>query len=120
MGVTGAGDMRQAVQFQRRPEVADGYGNTQGDWQVLIARRAAKLVPTRGGEQVIAQRLQGQSSWDLFVRFDSQTSQVRPGDRVIDLDDQIPGRAFAVRFAQDMDGRRVWLLLQLTLGEAEG
>lgn len=120
MAVTGAGDMRQVVQFQRRAPVADGYGNTDGPWEVTIPRRAAKLIPTRGGEQVIAQRLQGQSTWDLYVRFDDQTRQVIPGDRVIDLHDIVPGRTFAVRFAQDMDGKRTWLLLQLTLGQADG
>lgn len=112
----GAGDLRHAVRFERRSGTPDGYGNDQGDWTPLIARRAASLQPTRGGELVIAQRLQGESSWDLWVRYDSATRGVMAGDQVVDLHDDT--RIFAVRFAQDMTGRKIWLLMQLTLGEA--
>jgi head-tail adaptor len=110
------GELRALVRFDRRITQPDGYGNAEADWQVLMPRCPAKLVPTRGGEQVIAARLQGVSSWDLWVRFDPATSEVRPGDRVVDVLD--PNRIFAVRFAQDMDGRRRWILMQLELGGA--
>jgi hypothetical protein len=68
------------VRFERRQVVGagDGYGNSDGDWLPLIARRSAKLTPRSGGEQVVAERLQGVSSWDLWVRFDQATSQVSP------------------------------------------
>lgn len=110
------GRMRDSVRVDRRPAQEDGYGNSDGDWQPLIARRQACLEPTRGGEAVIAARLQGVSSWDLWLRHDSETRQIRPGDRVVDRHDET--RAFAVRFAQDMTGRRRWILLQLELGVA--
>lgn len=111
-----AGELRQSVRFERRAVAGDGYGNSEGDWAALIASRAAKLTPTRGGEEVQAARLQGVSAWDLWVRFDSETSQVEPGDRVIDRRDET--RAFNVRFAQDMTGRRRFILMQLELGVA--
>jgi head-tail adaptor len=115
-----AGQLREAVRFERRAAADDGYGNTQGAWENLIARRAAKLTPTRGGEQVIADRLQGQSSWDLWVRFDSETSRVTTDDRAVELVNGAPGRTFNIAFAQDMTGLRRWILMQLTLGKADG
>jgi head-tail adaptor len=111
-----AGELRQSVRFERRVTQPDGYGNTEGGWEPLIARRSAKLTPTKGGESVIADRLQGVAAWDLWVRFDAQTSQVTTEDRVVDVRD--PRREFNIRFAQDMTGRRRWILMQLELGVA--
>jgi head-tail adaptor len=111
------GDLRERVIFQRRETVADGYGNTEGDW-VELGRRAARLRPTRGGEQIIAGRAQGVSLWDLWVRCDSLTRAVTTDDRVADALD--PARVFNIRFAEDMDGKRQWILLQLEKGAADG
>lgn len=116
IGPQGAGELRDRVTFQRRERLASGP-TPFGDWQTLIASRAAKLVPTRGGEQVIAGRLQGVAAFDLWVRYDSETARVTPEDRVVDARD--PARVFAIRFAQDMDGQRRWILMQLELGAAE-
>jgi head-tail adaptor len=112
----GAGELRARVRFERRAAAGDGYGNSEGPWAPLVATRRGKLEPTRGGEAVIADRLQGTSAWDLWVRFDADTSQVRPDDRAVDARD--PARAFNIRFAQDMTGRRRWILMQLEQGVA--
>lgn len=118
MKPTGAGDLRDLVRFERRVPAADGYGNDQDGWATLVERCAAHLEPTRGGEQVIADRLQGQASFDLWVRSDAVTRQLTPDDRAVDLRD--PSRVFAIAFVQDMDRKGRWLLLQLTLGGADG
>jgi len=112
----GAGALKHRVTFQRRAPQADGYGNTEGAWDTLIALRRASLTPTRGGEQIVAGRAQGVSLWDLVIRFDRETSQVTTDDRAIDLDN--PDRVFNIKFAEDMDGDRRWLLMQLELGGA--
>lgn len=109
-----AGELRERVSFQRRLRQADGYGNAEGDWAVLIASRRAKLNPTRGGEQVIAQRAQGLSAWDCWVRLDAETALVTTDDRLIDA--RTPDLAFNIKFVGDMTGRRRWLLMQLELG----
>jgi head-tail adaptor len=111
-------EYRQAVRFERRALAADGFGNTLGDWQPLIPRRACSLKPTRGGEQTIAQRAQGTSTWDLWVDFDSQTAGVTTDDRVVDL--APTGRVFNIVFAEDMSGHGKTILMQLTLGKADG
>jgi head-tail adaptor len=113
-----AGELRARVRFERKAAVNDGYGNAEGDWLPLIPSRAARLTPARGGEQVIGQRLQGVSAWDLWVRYDRETAAVTTDDRVVDARDASGNRSFAIRFAQDMDGRRRWILMQLELGAA--
>ncbi|HTN41042.1 MAG TPA: head-tail adaptor protein, partial [Asticcacaulis sp.] len=113
-----AGELRHAIKIQRREETDDGYGNTTGAWVDFITRRACSLLPTRGGEQVIAARAQGTALYDCWVRFDSQTSSITPDDRAVDTRDA--NRVFNIKFAQDMDGRRAFILLQLEQGVATG
>lgn len=109
--------LTERVRFERRAPAQDGYGNTKGDWAVLIEGRFARLTPTRGGEQIIAARAQGVSAWDLWVMSDSETRQVNTDDRVVDV--RNPDRTFNVKFVADMDGRREWLLIQLEQGGAD-
>ena len=109
-------DLRDKVRFERRAEVADGFGNFEGDWRSLGEARAS-LNPTRGGETVIAGRLQGKASWDLWVQSSALTRSVSPGDRVVDVRD--PRRVFNIRWSGDLDGDRRWLLVQLEQGVAE-
>lgn len=114
----GAGDLRHRVKFQRRAEISDQYGNTQGEWVDLGIERAASLTPTRGGEEVQAGRIAGTASWDCWVRNDSGTRSLRTGDRAIDTRD--PSRTFNIAFIGDMDGDRAWLLLQMKSGGVDG
>lgn len=74
--------------------------------------------PIGGGESVLAGRLQGTAAFDCWLRFDSETSGIRAGDRVIDARDET--RVFNIRSALDMDGRHQWLLLQCEQGVASG
>lgn len=114
----GAGDLRDRVKFQRRVEVEDDYGNTQGGWADLDISRAASLSPTRGGETVQAARVTGSAMWDCWVRSDSGTRSVNTGDRIVDERD--PTRVINITFAEDMDRRREWILMQGTSGLADG
>lgn len=117
--IPSAGELRDRLRFERRQKVADGYGNSDGLWLPMFAPRRGKLAPTRGGDQVIAARAQGVSSWDLWIRWDVEAATVAPGDRVVDTRDE--RRVFKIVFAQDMQaGKRAWLLLQLELGGAVG
>lgn len=114
----GAGDLRHRVEFQRRAEGDDGYGNPLQGWADLGISRACSLVPTRGGESVQAGRVAGTASWDCWVRNDSGTRSLRTGDRAIDARD--PSRTFNIVFVGDMDGDRTWLLVQLASGGPSG
>jgi hypothetical protein len=117
------GELIDRVRFERRAVVADdGYGNTEGDFETLIAGRAARLTPTLmagdAAEVVIAARQQGRQLWDLWVRSDSATRGVKTDDRVVDARDAT--RTFNVKSVGDMTGDRRWLLVQLESGTADG
>lgn len=109
-----AGELRDSIRFERRGSQGNVGGVVKVDWVTIVDRCPAKLLPTRGREEIVAGRLTGVSSWDCWVRSNSQTRQVRTGDRAVDRRD--PSRVFNVRFIGDMDGRRTWLLMQLELG----
>lgn len=117
MNDPGAGELTEAVRFERRgAPVSDGAGNFEGAWQTLIGRRSAKLQATRGGEQVIAQRLTGTAPWDLWVRAGRETRAVTQADRVVDLRS---GRVFNIRAIAETRSR-AFLFMQLELGVATG
>lgn len=117
-----ARDMRDLVKIQRRSTVPTALGGVTGDWYDLIPRRRAQLQPFRprrtGGTQDLAGRAQVTAPFDMYLRYDSETSQVTPDDRVVDLND--PSRTFKIGFIQDLQSRRLWLTFQLELGVADG
>lgn len=117
-----AKDLRDRVRFDRRTVTATALGGTTGVWSVFIASRAAKLVPFRprrkGGVEVEAGRAQGTAPYDLYVRYDSMTSQLTTDDRVVDL--RNPARVFKIGFVEDMERRGLWLTFQLELGVDNG
>ena len=114
----GAGDLRDKVRFERRPEADDGHGNVEGDWADLGLDRSCSMLPTRGGEAVQAARLSGTAGWDIWVRSDTGTRSLVEGDRAVDA--RNAARTFNIVFIGDMDGRREWLLIQATSGGADG
>lgn len=117
-----AREMRDRVKFQRRQTTPTALGGTTGVWVDFIASRAAKLKPFRpsrhGGVEALAGRAQATAPFDMFVRYDSMTSQITAEDRVVDLND--PTRIFKITFVQDMETRHLWLTFQLELGIADG
>ncbi|MDR6757835.1 SPP1 family predicted phage head-tail adaptor [Mycoplana sp. BE70] len=79
-----AGDLHYRVAFDRRSEVDDGHGNTRGDWHEQFQCRAA-YRHLRGGESVLAGRLEGRHPQIITVRASSQTRQVTTDWRVRDV-----------------------------------
>lgn len=99
-------------------QAGDGAGNFETTWRPLLPARAARIAPRRGGEDVVAARLTGVDAYDIWVRRDEQTKAITVGDRVIDARDE--SRIFGVRFIANLDERGRYLLLQCTIGDAEG
>lgn len=79
-----AADLQHRVAFDQRIIVDDGYGNTVGDWKEQF-RVFAGFTHLRGGETVIASRLQGQHVQVIFVRSSAQTRKVTTEWRVRDV-----------------------------------
>lgn len=79
-----AGDLYYRFAFDKRVDQQDGYGNTKGEWQEQFQRRAG-LTHIRGGEAVMADRLQGQHTQVVFVRACSETRLITSDWRARDV-----------------------------------
>jgi len=110
-----AGDLFFLVAFDKRVEIDDGAGNTIGDWQEQFQCRAG-FAHLRGGESVMADRLQGQHTQVVFVRRSSATRQVTTDWRVRDMR---AGKSFNIRDITQTDDR-LWLDFLCQSGVAAG
>ncbi len=88
-----AGDLYYKVHCQKRVEVDDGAGNTVGNFATQFTVRAA-YRHLRGGETVIASRLENRHPVIIAVRSSSQSRQINTDWRLVDARD---GTAWAVR-----------------------
>jgi len=90
---TGAGPLREVLIAQRRVEAEDIYGNTQGEWQEQC-RFNASVEARRGGEAVLAGRLQGTVAYMITARYSVSAASVQPDWRLVDARS---GQVYAIR-----------------------
>lgn len=74
----------EKVAFDRREVLQDGRGNVQGEFAEQFERYAGYTF-MRGGEAVIASRLEGRQPIIVRVRRDSDTSLITSDWRIRDL-----------------------------------
>ena len=115
----GAGELRESVFFERRENVSDGYGNTvSGDFARLYPPSGgvpAKIMPMRGGETVLAQRLAGTAMYEITVGNDSGLAGLLPSDRVVDARS---GEIYNIRVHVNPDMRGRFIALTCERGVA--
>jgi hypothetical protein len=78
-----AGQLYEKVAFDERATQSDGYGNGQGNFVEQFQRRAG-FTYMRGGETVLASRLEGRQPIVVRVRRDSDTLKIQPDWRMRD------------------------------------
>jgi head-tail adaptor len=112
-----AGALYENVAFDKRvegnPDSPADYGNTVMDWAEQFVRRAA-YVHLRGGESVMAGRLQGRHSQIIRVRADSGTKAITTDWRARD---KRTGVAFNIRDITP-SADRLWLDILVESGVA--
>lgn len=114
-GVPALSEFKTVLAFERRAMVSDDFGNEQaGDWQELC-RRSCAIRPLKGGERVIAGRLEGQVPALIFVRLDEITKQARASWRLRNVES---GEFWAVRSAADMEQKRRFITMSCESGVA--
>ena len=102
MADRGAGQLFEKVAFDERVISSDGSGNVEGDFAEQFQCRAGYKY-LRGGETVIAGRLQGRQPIVVRVRASSDTREIRPDWQMRDLR---TGIAYAVRSVIEVEGRQ--------------
>lgn len=91
--MTGAGSLNERVTFSRFVSTTDQYGGQTGVWQDQFTA-AASITWSRGGETVLAGRLQGKQPAILRIRASAAARGVTPDWRVRDAR---TGEAFNIR-----------------------
>lgn len=96
-----AGLMKERFAFDKRNDLVDGYGNTQSEWveQYLCWTRRQFL---RGGEDVIAARLEGRQPALLTIRRSNMARQITPDWRARDTR---TGEIYNIREAKPTEDR---------------
>lgn len=109
-----AGGMRARLSFERRAYADDGAGNAEeaGPFEAQFFR-AARLVPLKGGEGVIASRLAGRQPVAIEVRSDIDTRTITTAWRAVDARS---GALYNIRSIADMEQRGRWLTLMCEAG----
>lgn len=81
---TGAGPLREVLIAQSRLAQSDEYGNeVTGPWTEQC-RFNASVEARRGGEAVIAGRLQGTATYIVTARYSTAAAAVQPDWRLVD------------------------------------
>ena len=109
-----ASDLRDRVSLEKREEIDDGYGNVYGQWVPQFERDAC-ILPSKGGETVIASRLQEIQPALIIVRFDPETVTITAAWRLIETRS---GTIYNIRTAADMERRRRFITMLCEAGVA--
>ncbi len=105
-----ASRMRHRITVNRSVEVSDGRGGYDDEWQP-IATLYAEVTSLASREALIAQAMQGVSSYKIVVRYGAD---VRVSDQILH-----DGKTLNVRSADDPDGKRVALLILADTANAQ-
>lgn len=82
-----SGSLNDRFTFQKRTTTTgDGYGNFQAGWETQFTVWTKRIF-LRGGETVIAERLQGRAPSVLTIRASSQAAQITTDWRAVNAND---------------------------------
>lgn len=118
--MTAAGDLRWRVRFDKQSTGEDPYGGTVSGWEEQFSR-SAEIIPMKGGEPVMAQRLTGTQPVLIKVRFDSMTRTIEPSWRAVEMLNGTPVRYYAIKSPpEDMERERQYITMVAVSGEPDG
>jgi SPP1 family predicted phage head-tail adaptor len=103
--MVGAGNLDRRLRFEKREEQDNGYGSTVSNW-VLQFTEAANRVWLRGGETVMAARLESRQPVIITIRNSSRARAVTSDWRAVDTRD---GRVYNLRENPKESGSRGYL-----------
>lgn len=108
------GELRHRVRFERQSQERNEVGDMVGVWRPLVTGVAARLVPTKGGEEIRAARMSGIVTFDLAIRSTSATREITAADRVVD---ERTGAVFALKTPPlNLDGQNRFLMITAEAG----
>ena len=103
--------LREPIEFQRMTRTGDGAGGFTEGWAAITgAPTRAMVKPMSGGERFQSQRTEATSTHKIVVRYFADLTEV---DRAV-----IRGRAYQVRFINNVDFDDKWLEISAEVGVA--
>jgi len=103
--------LREPVTFQRLTRTPDGAGGFAEAWAAITgAPTRAMVKPMSGGERFQSQRTEATSTHKVVVRYFADLTEV---DRAV-----VRGRAYQVRFINNVDFDDKWLEISAEVGVA--
>jgi len=94
------GDLRQRMSLEQVARVDDGGGGAAESW-AAVATLWAALLPVSGGEDVVADGLEGRATHEIWIRY---RAGVVPAMRFTK-----GARIFEILSVIDVDERHRWL-----------
>ncbi|WP_299009937.1 hypothetical protein [uncultured Caulobacter sp.] len=113
-------ELRQRVRIERRGAGKNVGGVVKDQWTTAVEDRRVRLLPQRGGDAVIADRVAGVSIWIMDIPADSQVRAIGGGVGLRVVDARDVGRTFKILSCLDLEGRDRWRTLTLQLGATDG
>jgi head-tail adaptor len=110
----GSGALTERLAFLQQVEGDDGHGGVVVGWQEQF-QEPARLMPLRGGETVMAGRLQGTQPFVCTVRSSTRTRAVTPAWRAVNAR---TGTAYNIKAINNPDERNAYLDILMVTGEA--
>lgn len=114
-------ELRARVQVLGRSPTSKNVGGViRRGWDVVVPDRMARLLPQRGGDAVIADRVAGVSIWTMDVPACSAIRAIGDGAGMRVQDVRDPRRQLAIKSCLDLEGRDRWRTLTLELVADDG
>lgn len=113
------GALRDRFHFQKRAGNNDGFGNTNpqaGPFETQFTTDIG-LEARNGGEQIIAQRMQGVQPYNAVVRWSKRMLTVNNAWQLLDAREGGTRRLNVLNTPVDPDGKRQWLVFLVTDGK---
>lgn len=114
--MSNVGLLREKVTFYRRSTTPDGYGNQLGTWSSLVGPVSARIMPLKGGEQVLQERLSGVNLYQITVRSSAAIRGVTTEDRAVNTR---TGEEYNLTSIQNPDERKIWQTFLAKSNDAE-
>ena len=115
MAKAGSGQLHYQVALLKRENIDDGQGNTEGKFVEQFQTRA-EFIHLRGGESVLAGRLQGKHTQVIRVRNSSNTRMISTDWMLRDVR---TGKSFNIRDIEH-EVNRQFIALTCESGVATG
>jgi hypothetical protein len=114
-------ELRERVRIERRSPSGENIGGVVREaWDQVVSDRRVRLLPQRGGESVIADRLSGLSVWIMDVPADTAIRTIGDGAGMRVVDARNTARVFSIKSCLDLEGADRWRTLTLELVAVDG